>query len=140
MAIKTEDPSTSTPVVDECSDENNDNQDSQIEPVPPVPPVTENSSKPSSSPWFTFYDIPRHKWQARHQEFAAWIDVQMTRPHAQSHNVLCEFCSRFTRSLRDWFESLGEYIQLQLIQTAIPTTLAVIYEQFIREPVASTEA
>ena len=64
----------------------------------------------------------------------------MTRPHAQSHNVLREFCSRFTGSLRDCFESLGEYRQLQLIQTTIPIALAVIYEQFIGEPAASTEA
>lgn len=86
MAIKTEDPSTSTPVVytpivNESSDDNNDDvQGSQIELVSPVPPVYEKSSKPSFSPWFTFDDIPRHKWQARHQEFAAWIDVQMTNP------------------------------------------------------------
>ena len=44
-----------------------------------------------------------HKWQARHQEFTAWIDVQMTSPNAQSQNVLREFYSRFTGSLRDWF-------------------------------------
>ncbi|KAH9734790.1 hypothetical protein KPL71_017507 [Citrus sinensis] len=107
MATKVEDPSTSTPVVEESSYDNNDDQASQTESVPPVPSVSENSSKPSSSPWFTFDDIPRHKWQARHQEFGAWIDVQMTRPHAQTQNVLREFCSRFTGSLRDWFESLA---------------------------------
>ncbi|KAH9769531.1 hypothetical protein KPL71_012037 [Citrus sinensis] len=94
MATKTEDPSTSTPVVEESSDDNNDDQGSQTEPAPPIPPVSENSSKLSSSPWFTFDDIPCHKWQARHQEFAVWIDVQMTRSHAQSHNILREFCSR----------------------------------------------
>ncbi|KAH9734777.1 hypothetical protein KPL71_017500 [Citrus sinensis] len=140
MVTKAEDPITSTPIVEESSDDNNDDQASQTKPVPPVPPVYENSSKPSSSPWFTFDDISRHKWQARHQEFAVWIDVQMTIPHAQTQNVLREFCSRFTRSLRDWFESLGEYRQLQLIQTTIATALVVIYEQFIREPAASTEA
>ena len=96
MATKIEDPSTFTPIVDESSDDNNDDQGSQIEPVLPVPPIFENSSKPSSSPWFTFDDIPRHKWQAQHQEFTAWIDVRMTRPHAQSQNVLREFCFRFT--------------------------------------------
>ncbi|KAH9792619.1 hypothetical protein KPL71_004197 [Citrus sinensis] len=100
MATKTEDPSTSTPVVDtpivdESSDDNND----EIEPVPLVPPVSEKSSKPSSSPWFTFDDIPLHKWQAQHQEFSTWIDVQMTSPNAQSYNVLREFCSRFIGSL-----------------------------------------
>ncbi|KAH9671295.1 hypothetical protein KPL70_017318 [Citrus sinensis] len=140
MATKTEEPSTSTPVVDESSDDNNDDQGSQTELAPPVPPVSKNSSKPSSSPWFTFDDIAHHKWQARHQEFAALIDVQMTKPHAQSQNVLREFCSRFTGSLRDWFESLGEYKQLQLIQTTIATALSVIYEQFIGEPTTSTKA
>ncbi|KAH9686206.1 hypothetical protein KPL70_014287 [Citrus sinensis] len=89
MATKIEDPSTSTPIVDtpiaeEFSDDNDNVQGSQTESVPSVPPVFEKSSKPSSSPWFTFDDIPRQKWQARHQEFAAWIDVQMTSPTAQS--------------------------------------------------------
>ncbi|KAH9680155.1 hypothetical protein KPL71_026443 [Citrus sinensis] len=107
---------------------------------PSVPPVPEKSSKPSSSLWFTFDDNPCHKWKARHQEFATWIDVQMTSPNAQSQSVLREFCSKFTGSLQDWFESLGEYRQLQLIQSTIPIALAVIYEQFIGEPVASTEA
>ncbi|KAH9686093.1 hypothetical protein KPL70_014222 [Citrus sinensis] len=99
MATKTEDPSTSTPIVDESSDDNNDDQGLHTEPAPSIPPISEKSSKPSSSPWFTFDNIPRHKWQARHQEFAAWIDVQMTSPNAQSQNVLREFCSRFTGSL-----------------------------------------
>ena len=74
-------------------------QHPEIEPVPLVPPVSEKSSKPSSSPWFTFDDIPLHKWQAQHQEFSTWIDVQMTSPNAQSYNVLREFCSRFIGSL-----------------------------------------
>ena len=81
MATKIEEPSTSTLVVDESSDDNNDDQGSQTEPAPPIPSVSKNSSKPSSSPWFPFDNIPCHKWQARHQEFAAWIDVQMTRPY-----------------------------------------------------------
>ena len=88
MATKTEDPSTSTPIVGDSFDDNNDDNDddrgSQTEPAPSVPPVSTKSSKPSSSPWFTFDDIPRHKWQTRHQEFTAWIDVQMTSSNAQS--------------------------------------------------------
>ncbi|KAH9763354.1 hypothetical protein KPL70_001139 [Citrus sinensis] len=93
MATKTEDPSTSPPVVDtpiaeEFSDDNNDVQGLQTEPAPSVPPVFEKSSRSSFSPWFTFDDIPRHKWQARHQEFATWIDVQMTSLTVQSERVL----------------------------------------------------
>ena len=139
-SAKTEEPSTSTPIVDESDDENADQGSSQIEPIPPNPPVPETSSKPSSTQWFTFDDIPRHKWPTRYQEFAAWVDVQMTRPNAHSQKVLREFCSRFTGFLLDWFESLGEYRQLQLIQTTVATALTVIYEQFIGEPAAANEA
>ncbi|KAH9801875.1 hypothetical protein KPL71_001187 [Citrus sinensis] len=72
MATETVDPSasTSTPIVDD----NPSDQASQTEPIPP--PVHEHSTKPSSASWFTFDDIPRHKWVARLQEFAAWIDLQ----------------------------------------------------------------
>ncbi|KAH9744206.1 hypothetical protein KPL70_003592 [Citrus sinensis] len=140
QSTKTEEPSTSTPVVDESDDENADQGSSQTEPIPPNPPAPETSSKPSSTQWFTFDDIPHHKWPGRYQEFAAWVDVQMTRPNAHSQTILREFCSRLTSSLRDWFESLGEYRQLQLIQTTVVTALTVIYEQFIGEPAAANEA
>ena len=98
-STKTEERSTSTPVVDESDHKNRDQGSSQIEPIPPNPPAPETSSKPSSTQWFTFDDIPRHKWPSRHQEFAAWVDVQMTRPNVQSQTVLREFYSRFTGSL-----------------------------------------
>ena len=45
----------------------------RIDPIPP--PIHEHSTKPSSASWFTFDDIPCHKWAARLQEFAAWIDL-----------------------------------------------------------------
>ncbi|KAH9686106.1 hypothetical protein KPL70_014233 [Citrus sinensis] len=63
MATETADPSasTSTPIVDD----NPSDQASQTEPIPP--PVHEHSTKPSSASWFTFDDIPRHKWAARLQ-------------------------------------------------------------------------
>ncbi|KAH9792704.1 hypothetical protein KPL71_004236 [Citrus sinensis] len=72
MATETADPSasTATPIVDD----NPSDQASQTDPV--SPPVHEHSTKPSSTSWFTFDDIPRHKWAARLQEFAAWIDLQ----------------------------------------------------------------
>ncbi|KAH9649285.1 hypothetical protein KPL70_025928 [Citrus sinensis] len=57
-------------VVDESDDENADQGSSQTEPTPPNPPAPETSSKPSSTQWFTFDDIPHHKWPAKHQEFA----------------------------------------------------------------------
>ncbi|KAH9769385.1 hypothetical protein KPL71_011979 [Citrus sinensis] len=136
MATETADPSasTSTPIVDD----NPSDQTSQTDPVPP--PVHEHSTKPSSASWFTFDDIPHHKWAARHQEFAAWIDLQGTKPNAQPQAVLREFMARSTGSLRDWLESLGEYRQLQFIESPIGTALNLIHEQFIGEKTASTEA
>ncbi|KAH9658046.1 hypothetical protein KPL70_023335 [Citrus sinensis] len=92
MATETADPSasTSTPIVDD----NPSDQASQTEPIPP--PVHEHSTKPSSASWFTFDDIPRHKWAARLQEFVAWIDLQGTKPNAQPQAVLREFMARST--------------------------------------------
>ncbi|KAH9780711.1 hypothetical protein KPL71_008183 [Citrus sinensis] len=136
MATETADPSasTSTPIVDD----NPSDQTSQTDPVPP--PVHEHSTKPSSASWFTFDDIPRHKWAARHQEFTAWIDLQGTKPNAQPQAILREFMARSTGSLRDWLESLGEYRQLQFMESPIGTALNLIHEQFIGERTASTEA
>lgn len=53
-SAKTEEPNTSTPIVDESDDENADQGSSQIEPIPPNPPEPETSFKPSSTQWFTF--------------------------------------------------------------------------------------
>ncbi|KAH9716750.1 hypothetical protein KPL71_021566 [Citrus sinensis] len=136
MATETADPSasTSTPIVDD----NPSDQASQTDPVPP--PVHEHSTKPSSASWFTFDDIPRHKWAARLQEFAAWIYLQGTKPHAQPQAILREFMASSTGSLRDWLESLGEYRQLQFMESLIGTALNLIHEQFIGEKITSTEA
>ncbi|KAH9734768.1 hypothetical protein KPL71_017493 [Citrus sinensis] len=142
MATKTEDPSTSTatPIVeDSSSDAKNKASPTEPEPLMP-PPIPDHSTKPSSASWFTFDDIPCHKWPARHQEFTAWIDLQGTKPNAQPQALLREFMARSTGSLRDWLETLGEYRQLQFMQSPIGTALNIIHEQFIGEKTASTDA
>ncbi|KAH9744197.1 hypothetical protein KPL70_003588 [Citrus sinensis] len=113
-------------------------QASQTDLMPP--PVQEHSTKPSLASWFTFDDIPCHKWSARLQEFAAWIDLQGTKPNAQPLAVLREFMARSTGSLRDWLESLREYRQIQFMESPIGTALNIIHEQFIGEKTASTDA
>ena len=123
-------PSESNP----SSSSSSTNQAAPTEPEPSMPPpVSNHSTKPSSASWFTFDDIPRHKWLARLQEFAAWIDLQGTKPNAQPESVLREFVARLTGSLRDWLESLGEYRQIQFMQAPIATALTIIHEQFIGE-------
>ena len=42
-------------------------------------------------------------------------------------------------SLIDWFESLGQYRQLQLIQAGIPQVLGLIYDQFLGEAIVANE-
>ena len=47
---------------------------------------------------------------------AAWTNLQMLRANATPASVLRELATRFTGSLRDWFDTLGEYRQLQFVQ------------------------
>ena len=149
MATKTEDPSASstTPIVEEqYSDTEQQQSTAPAAPTAPdsephIPPsVPNHSTKPSSASWFTFDDIPCHKWSAHLQEFTAWIDLQGTKPNAQLENVLREFMARSTGSLRDWLDSLGEYRQTQFMQAPIGIALNIIYEHFIGERIASKEA
>ena len=48
--------------------------------------VIDHSTKPFLASWFTFDDIPRHKWPSRLREFAVWIDLQGTKPNAHPEN------------------------------------------------------
>lgn len=76
-------PSTSAPPFDDPTrgplfvDEPED-RDSNVEDQPPR--SSHHSSKLTSNNWFTFDDLPKNRWPARFQEFAAWIDVQMLQP------------------------------------------------------------
>ena len=48
--------------------------------------------------------------------------------------------ARSTSSLRDWLKSLGEYRQLQFMQSPVGAALNIIHEQFIGKKTASTDA
>ncbi|KAH9649352.1 hypothetical protein KPL70_025947 [Citrus sinensis] len=90
-------------------------------------------------------DIPEfsatHQPPPRLTEMSAWIDLQMLRPGATTQSVLREFATRFTGALRDWFDSLGQYRQLQFVQLPeVSSALAVIHDQFLGDPSAVFEA
>ncbi|KAH9780659.1 hypothetical protein KPL71_008162 [Citrus sinensis] len=105
------------------------------------PPPAQNSQKPSNGPWFTFDDIPSSKWRERLTEMSAWIDLQMLWAGATTQSVLREFATRFTGALRDWFDSLGQYRQLQFVQLPeVSSALVVIHDQFLGDPSAVFEA
>ena len=85
--------------------------------------------------------IPPTKGRERLQELSAWIDLQMLTPDATTQSVLREFYTRFTGSLRDWFDSFGQYRQLQFIQIPdVSQALALLHDQFIGEPSSTFEA
>ncbi|KAH9671267.1 hypothetical protein KPL70_017298 [Citrus sinensis] len=102
--------------------------------------ISSPSKKSSNGPWFTFDDLPSHKWCDRLNEMSAWVDLQMLRPGATTQSVLREFATRFTGALRDWFDSLGNYRQLQFVQLPeVSSALAVIHDQFLGDPSAVFE-
>ncbi|KAH9732043.1 hypothetical protein KPL70_010174 [Citrus sinensis] len=121
-------------VEDEMPESSATNQPSPAQPNPP-------SQKSSNGPWFTFDDLPSHKWRDRLNEMSAWIDLQMLRTGATTQSVLREFATRFTGALRDWFDSLGQYRQLQFVDLPeVSSALAVLHDQFLGDPSAVFEA
>ncbi|KAH9780507.1 hypothetical protein KPL71_008106 [Citrus sinensis] len=86
-----------------------------------------------------YVDIPSER--DRLNEMSAWIDLQMLRPGATTQSVLREFATRFTGALRDWFDSLGQYRQLQFVDLPeVSSALAVLHDQFLGDPSAVFEA
>ncbi|KAH9769510.1 hypothetical protein KPL71_012030 [Citrus sinensis] len=108
---------------------------------PPPAQTNPSSQKSSNGSWFTFDDLPSHKWRDRLNEMSAWIDRQMLRTGATTQSVLREFATRFTGALRDWFDSLGQYRQLQFVDLPeVSSALAVLHDQFLGDPSAVFEA
>ncbi|KAH9680080.1 hypothetical protein KPL71_026410 [Citrus sinensis] len=91
------------PYVDIPSEVEEEMSESSATNQPPPTQTNPSSQKSSNGPWFTFDDLPSHKWRDRLNEMSAWIDLQMLRPRATTQSVLREFATRFTGALRDWF-------------------------------------
>ncbi|KAL0420823.1 UNVERIFIED_CONTAM: polyprotein [Sesamum latifolium] len=110
-------------------------EDSDLDPETTEPTVTQpdiSNTKPASGSWFTFDDVPIIKQRERLHTFSAWIDLQLSREGATLSKVLKEFASRFIGTLRDWFQSLGDYRQVQFSQATNPSiVLGAIHQEFI---------
>ncbi|KAH9704985.1 hypothetical protein KPL70_011692 [Citrus sinensis] len=129
--------SVSTKVEEEMPESSTTNQPPPLAQAQTSPP----SQKSSNGLWFTFDDLPSHKWRDRLNEMSAWIDLQMLRPGAITQSVLKEFTTRFTSALRDWFDSLGRYRQSQFVDLPeVSSALAVLHDQFLGDPSAVFEA
>ncbi|KAH9792640.1 hypothetical protein KPL71_004208 [Citrus sinensis] len=129
------------PYVDIPSEVEEEMPESSATHQPPPTQTNPSSQKSSNGPWFTFDDLPSHKWRDRLNEMSAWIDLQMLRLGATTQSVLREFATRFTGALRDWFDSLGQYRQLQFVDLPeVSSALAVLHDQFLGDPSAVFEA
>ncbi|KAH9734689.1 hypothetical protein KPL71_017455 [Citrus sinensis] len=129
------------PYVDIPSEVEEEMPESSATNHPPPAQTNPSSQKSSNGPWFTFDDLPSHKWHDRLNEMSAWIDLQMLRTGATTQSVHREFATRFTSTLRDWFDSLGQYCQLQFVDLPdVSSALAVLHDQFLGDPSAIFEA
>ncbi|KAH9680124.1 hypothetical protein KPL71_026424 [Citrus sinensis] len=129
------------PYVDIPSEVEEEMPESSATNHPPPAQTNPSSQKSSNGPWFTFDDLPSHKWRDRLNEMSAWIDLQMLRTGATTQSVLREFATRFTGALRDWFDSLGQYRQLQFVDLPkVSSALVVLHDQFLGDPSAVFEA
>ncbi|EXC14226.1 hypothetical protein L484_021723 [Morus notabilis] len=73
----------------------------------------------------------QQKWRDRFQEFKAWTLLEAQQTRVQTRDVLLHLVSRFTTSLQDWWNSLGEYRQLQFLQEeSVDRALNHIYTEF----------
>ncbi|KAH9680166.1 hypothetical protein KPL71_026448 [Citrus sinensis] len=107
------------PYVDIPSEVEEEMPESSATNQPPPTQTNPSSQKSSNGPWFTFDDLPSHKWRDRLNEMSAWIDLQMLRPGATTQSVLREFATRFTE---------------------VSSALAVLHDQFLGDPSAVFEA
>ncbi|KAM6599780.1 hypothetical protein CsatA_019389 [Cannabis sativa] len=86
------------------------------------------SGKPNT---FMLDDLPPNQWRSRFQEFRAWTLLEAQKPRAEIRDILLQLVSRFTGILQDWWQSLGEYRQLQFLQEdSIEAALNHLYVEF----------
>ncbi|KAK8568400.1 hypothetical protein V6N12_006953 [Hibiscus sabdariffa] len=97
--------------IPEVKTEGFDPMDTEASPSTSAPPLFQiNSGKHI----FTLDDIPSRRWPQRFQEFHAWMDTQkLTRE--SNYEILTEFISRFTGTLKDWWNSLSQPDQVAFL-------------------------
>ncbi|KAK2648935.1 hypothetical protein Ddye_016424 [Dipteronia dyeriana] len=92
------------------------------------------SPKPTNGPWFNFDEVAPRQWRKRMSEMSAWLDLQIAKGGDNVESIMREFVSRFTGSLRDWYQALGEYRQLQLVRCgSVSIATGIIFREFLRD-------
>ncbi|KAL2518517.1 Reverse transcriptase domain-containing protein [Abeliophyllum distichum] len=100
----------------------------------PSAPIFINPSLPTpniSSVKFTLDDVPPQKWKTRFQEMQVWCFTELQRPHMTHSRVIKSFLVRLTGFMKDWFDSLGQYRQLQYLNApTVDEFLNALYWEF----------
>jgi len=89
-----------------------------------------NSS--STGGYFTLDDIPRVKWRDRILEFHSWLTSYMLKDGATLKDALQQFSAKFSGTLWDWFHALGDYRQMQFVNSAsLSEALGWLHYEFL---------
>ncbi|KAH9780741.1 hypothetical protein KPL71_008198 [Citrus sinensis] len=133
----------SSTTVDQTSDSNPAVSDSPTETDTESSVSTRDSEKSYADITKILMAQPDQPTQGQTSHTEPYVDIpsEMLRPGAITQSVLREFATRFTGSLRDWFDSLGQYRQLQFVDLPeVSSALAVLHDQFLGDPYAVFEA
>ncbi|KAL2541644.1 putative zinc finger protein [Abeliophyllum distichum] len=100
----------------------------------PPAPIFVNPRLPtpsSSSVKFTLDNVPPQKWKTRFQEMQAWCFAELQRLHMTHSTVIKSFLARLTGFMKDWFDSLGQYHQLQYLNApTVDEFMNALYWEF----------
>ncbi|KAF5791955.1 hypothetical protein HanRHA438_Chr09g0412451 [Helianthus annuus] len=110
-----------------------DNEASQTSPQTNerAPPNTDSKQQ------FTFDEIPLAKWRDRSIEILTWCTVELQ--YYSIDMVIRRFLARCQGRLRDWYISLGEYRQTNILKSKNPEEIInAIYYELIGNPLDHT--
>nr|TKR90937.1 hypothetical protein D5086_0000228410 [Populus alba] len=95
---------------------------------------------PSTGGYFTLDDIPRVKWQDRILEFHSWLTSYMLKDNVTLRDALQQFSAKFSGTLWDWFHALGDYRQMQFVNSAsLSEALGWLHYEFLGEALNDKE-
>uniref|UniRef100_A0A6N2MSM9 Uncharacterized protein n=1 Tax=Salix viminalis TaxID=40686 RepID=A0A6N2MSM9_SALVM len=90
--------------------------------------------------YFTLDDIPRVKWRDRMLEFHSWLTSYMLKDGVTLRDALQQFTAKFSGTLWDWFHALGDYRQLQFMNSAsLSEALGWLHYEFLGEALNDKE-
>jgi hypothetical protein len=95
---------------------------------------------PSTGCYFTLDDIPRVKWRDKIIQFHSWLTSYMLKDGATLRDALQQFSAKFSDTLWDWFHALGDYRQMQFVNSAsLSESLGWLYYEFLGESLNDKE-